>query len=252
MASENYTLVNNTEKAQGGPYTREDPSDGRKKSCLDFALVTNKLLPFIKELLIDSERKYAMNRVTYEKGLLTLKPSDHYTMFLVFHNLPLGIEKKEKDVRWNKPGGWKKYEEVTNDRAKDIHKIVENKSKSVDEMMEGVEKIFDKIKFQSFGKTKIRKSKTKSKADTIEENRSGEAYAKNLMKKQSDILANEIADIKDMKQGRTSKVFKLRERIIGTKKQGQEACAVKDPKTKELIVATEETKRVSLEYCKEF
>ena len=72
------------------------------------------------------------------------------------------------------------------------------------------------------------------------------------MKKQSDILANEIADIKDMKQGRTSKVFKLRERIIGTKKQGQEACAVKDPKTKELIVATEETKRVSLEYCKEF
>ena len=71
------------------------------------------------------------------------------------------------------------------------------------------------------------------------------------MKKRSDILANEIADIKDMKQGRTSKVFKLRERIIGTKKQGQEACAVKDPKTKELIVATEEIKRVSLEYCKE-
>ena len=120
LASENSTLVNNTEKAQGGPYTREDPSDGRRKSCLDFALVTNKLLPFIKELLIDSERKYAMNRVTYEKGVLTLKPSDHYTMFLVFHNLPLGIEKKEKDVRWNlnKPGGWKKYEEVT-DRAKD-------------------------------------------------------------------------------------------------------------------------------------
>ena len=171
-------------------------------------------------------------------------------MFLVFHNLQPGIEKKEKDVRWNlnKPGGWKKYEEVTNDRAKDIHKIVENKSKSVQEMIEGVEKIFDKIKFQSFGKTKIRKSNTKSKADTIEENRSGEAYAKNLLKKQSDILTKEIADIKDMKQGRASKVFKLREKIIGSKKQGQEAC---DPKTKELIVASEEIKKVSSEYCKE-
>ena len=71
------------------------------------------------------------------------------------------------------------------------------------------------------------------------------------MKKQSDILTKEIADIKDMKQGRASKVFKLCEKIIGSKKQGQEACAVKDPKTKELIVASEEIKKVSLEYCKE-
>ena len=48
-----------------------------------------------------------MSRVTHNKGKLTLTPTDHYTMFLILHNLPLGRECKEQVVKWNlkKPGG---------------------------------------------------------------------------------------------------------------------------------------------------
>ena len=143
------------------------------------------------------------------------------------------------------------YEEVSNDKAKDLHKLVENESKSVEEIMTCFEKIHDKIKFKSFGKTKISLTKPKCKVGTNEETESDEKKAKNLLKKQSEILLNEIGEIKEMKQGRSTKVFKLREKILGHKKQSQEACAVKDPKTEELIVSSEEIKKVSLEYCKE-
>ena len=141
LASDNYILVNNTEKAKGGPWRRGDPSDKNKKSCLDFAIVSIQLVPYVKELVIDSEKQFAMNRVTHKKGKLTLTPADHYTMFLVLHNLPPGTQQKEKVVKWNlkKPGGWSKYEEATNRKADEIRKVIENEEKSVTEVVEEFE-----------------------------------------------------------------------------------------------------------------
>ena len=54
---------------------------------------------------------------------------------------------------------------------------------------------------------------------------------------------------KALKQGRTTKVFKIRDVIIGKKKAKQEAHAVYDEEKKEVVVSNEEIKKVTLNYC---
>ena len=63
VASGEYVLINNTKKCLGGPWTWADPANPCNLSCLDLVLVSSSLSPFVKELIIDSERKYGMCRV---------------------------------------------------------------------------------------------------------------------------------------------------------------------------------------------
>ena len=70
-----------------------------------------------------------------------------------------------------------------------------------------------------------------------------------MLKKQTRKIEEAIEKIKDDKDGRCGKVFKMKEIIAGPKKGGQEAHAIRDPITKELVVGTGEIKRVSLEHC---
>ena len=64
LASKDYILVNNTELAEGGPWTWEDPKDRKKpwkernKSCLDLFIVCKQLFPIIKGLKIDYKREH--------------------------------------------------------------------------------------------------------------------------------------------------------------------------------------------------
>ena len=75
-----------------------------------------------------------------------------------------------------------------------------------------------------------------------------EQRAKELLEKQSQMLEAEINEIKMMRHGRMTKVFKMREKIAGSKKQSQEAHAVRNKKG-ELVVSNEEIIKVSLEHC---
>ena len=52
-----FILLNNTNLANGGPYTRCDPADKSRKSCLGPVIVSKSLFPFIKSLEIDNENK---------------------------------------------------------------------------------------------------------------------------------------------------------------------------------------------------
>ena len=72
--------------------------------------------------------------------------------------------------------------------------------------------------------------------------------AKEILRRQSEKLEKEILDIKNGKQGRASKVFKMKARIGGSKKTGMEAHAVMSPNSGELLVSSEEIKKVTLEY----
>ena len=56
-------LLNNSDKAVGGPWTREDPADSSKKSVLDLAVCSRQLERYVKFLCIDSERNWAARRV---------------------------------------------------------------------------------------------------------------------------------------------------------------------------------------------
>ena len=55
--------------------------------------------------------------------------------------------------------------------------------------------------------------------------------------------------IKATTQGRTSKVFKMREVISGAKKLKKEAHAIINTKNNKLVVANSEIKEVTLDYC---
>ena len=121
-------------------------------------------------------------------------------MFLILHNLPLGREPKEQVVKWNlnKPGGWKIYEEATNEKAEDIRKVIESKDKSVETVVKEFEKIHNKIKFQAFGKTRIKFGK-QNKESVLKKDVPEELRAEELLKRQAKILEEEIQSIKDMK-----------------------------------------------------
>ena len=50
-------------------------------------------------------------------------------------------------------------------------------------------------------------------------------------------------------KGRSAVVFKLKERVVGEKKSGQEATVMIDPTTNEEVNTPEGIKRVSIDYC---
>ena len=66
IASGEYVLVNNTEVAKGGPFTRVDPANANKKSCLGLVIVSANPMPFITELLLYKHREVTPLRVGKE------------------------------------------------------------------------------------------------------------------------------------------------------------------------------------------
>ena len=255
VESKEYVMFNNLDLAVGGPWTREDPADGGL-SCLDLCIGSANLLPYLKSVEVDSLRKMAASRVKVNrKGEITSTYSDHYPV-IVELEMPTVESKSEKKTRWNvdKPGGWDKYKETSNKFAKDIKKIVNDHDLDKDKMEQKVEKINNKIKYIAFGKTKVktdkkRKTDNGNGQDDSEKNDAEQDEALKLKRKQSERIEKHVKQIRELKQGRCTEVFKMREIIVGPKKSGQEATAIKDFRTGELIVNKNEIKKSSLEYC---
>ena len=115
------------------------------------------LEPFIKELLIDSAGQFPIRRVVQKDGKLVFIPTDHYTLILTLTSLQEANHVSNKDVVWNtmKENGWKKYKELTDDKAEEFNEIIEDTEISVEKAVEAFEKKLDKIKFAALGKTTI-------------------------------------------------------------------------------------------------
>ena len=76
-----------------------------------------------------------------------------------------------------------------------------------------------------------------------------EVTNKDLIKKQSKRIEEEVIRIKSLKLGRVGNVFKMKEVITGPKKGSQVPTAIKDPNTGDMVVSNEEIKNVTLAYC---
>ena len=109
------------------------------------------------------------------------------------------------------------------------------------------EKVQEKMKYLAFGKTKPETKRAAAKGDKLEVSESSKA--KELLAKQSKRVETEILKVKALKQGRTGSVFKMRGIVEGKKKAKQDAHAVIDKETGEMVVSNEEIKRVTLSYC---
>ena len=111
-----------------------------------------------------------------------------------------------------------------------------------------------KIKFESFGKTKppsklkvsrrLEREGSSARGMESEDERVG-----NILKRQCQDIEDDINHLKAGKFGRVTNVFKMAEIVGGAKKQKEEAHSIIDPETKNLVVSTEEIKRVSLAHC---
>ena len=70
-----------------------------------------------------------------------------------------------------------------------------------------------------------------------------------LLKEQGDKLEKEINQIKAQGKGRLTRIFRMKQKVLGGKKVGQEPSAVRDPSTGDLMVSSSDIKRTTLQYC---
>ena len=108
--------------------------------------------------------------------------------------------------------------------------------------------IDDRIRFATFDKTKMKQNKPQPKP---KENQTKEEENKETIRKESKKIEEQVQALKKTKLGRVGQVLKLREAISGPKKKAQEAIALQDSRTGELVVSTSEIKRVTTEYCQD-
>ena len=107
--------------------------------------------------------------------------------------------------------------------------------------MKKIDTIEDKIKFKAFGKTKPPTKKKRFEKRLLSE--------EELLRKQSKTIEDEILKIQDESKSRVGRVYKMKDMLMGGKKDRQEPAAIRDPKNNELVVVPEEIKKVTLEYC---
>ena len=213
------------------------------RSCLDLVIVSAALLPFVKRLVIDSSREFTPRRVIRRKEGVTSVFTDHFSLEVVMEGLPGKEGRVDRPNTWNlgKPGGWEKYEELSVEAASKIEKVLENEELDTEEIMEKVDKIEEKMKFKAFGKTKPKTGKKmaakvlKTDAEVLEE--------------QTKFIEEEITKVKDDTKGKVGRVYAMKKRISGGRKEAQEPVAIRDPDTDELVVAAEDIKKVTLKYC---
>ena len=248
VASEEYFLLNNLEQAEGGPWTREDPADGGL-SCLDLAIGSRNLLPFVQSVKIDCKKQFTPKRVIYVGGRMKTIFTDHFSL-LVELKMPR-LEKKEKaPTMWNKnkPGGWAAYTKKSAEMAKKMNVIVDDDDLEVEMIMEKLDKMQDKLKHATLGKSKMKMSKREAKPEKTSETADDEEQATVLKRKESERMEEQIKMITSSKLGRTGQIFKMRDVVVGAKKSGPEAVAVVDSRSGELVVASSQIKKATLEY----
>ena len=63
-----FTILNNLDKSDKGPWTWIDRKDNNIKSCLDIAIASTALVPYVVNFEVDRERKFTPRRVIKKKG----------------------------------------------------------------------------------------------------------------------------------------------------------------------------------------
>ena len=251
ISTGNWCLVNGLgpDIVKGGPFTRQDPATGNQ-SCLDLCVVSVDLLPYVQNLVIDSERKMAVARAVKIGKKYKLIYSDHFTCLLTFTNLPRRKEAKEaRQVVWNLAleGGWDRYKELTDVYSKALEKVI-NTEETVEEKMKKFNKIHDSIKYKSFGKVTIGRKSTKISANYEDVKDKDEAEA--LFIEQEKEANDAIEKIKMLKIPKLGKIWEIRKQVLGGKKGCLDSTAIVDPVSGKLVTSKARIKEVSLEYCR--
>ena len=269
-----YELVNASNKASGGPFTRYDPSDPNrenKKSLLDLCIISKGLSVYLLSLVIDKSRALTPCR-PISKDKLTY--TDHYSLILKFKDIPMKknqVSSDKKTIRWNtnKEGGWENYKKMTSENV-NLLDIINDDSENANNIMKKIDKEVEKIKYKAFGKVKehskpksnkelevLQKDKIKiytCEKEPLDEDKVKDIdrkIAANLLQKQRETFETELKLLREMKssRGRAAAIFHTKDKIVGNKAAVAEAVVLINPKTKEEVTTPMEIKKVSLDYC---
>ena len=106
MSGGDYFILNNLDLAEGGPWTREDPSDG-SFCCLDLAIGSTNLKERVVKVMVDERKEFTPYRPIIMRGVLSLRHTDHYFLILELRMKSKKTTQKP-EVMWNtsKPGGY--------------------------------------------------------------------------------------------------------------------------------------------------
>ena len=93
------------------------------------------------------------------------------------------------------------------------------------------------------------KSGTKTACNKCNKCKTKVQLDEHLLLKRTQQIEADVQKIKESKQGQAGNIFSMKKNIAGPKKGSQEASAIRDPETGELLVNKEEIKRATLAYC---
>ena len=241
---------------------------------LELCIISKELVIHVDILTIDKDRLFTPFRPISKTKLVF---TDHYSLKLVFKNIPMKPTKEvagRKVIRWNtnKEGGWTAYTEMTTNNAK-LEAIAGVTNVDADTMMKKIDNELNNVKFKVFGKAKEKNKVTVSKEieslqkEKVElcrlnDSRRDDAFndvlkeidgklATHLLQKQREAFEIELESIRNLKntKGRSAAIFSLKAKIVGSKSSKQEATVLIDPKSKSEVTTPEDIKRVSLQYC---
>ena len=258
-----YVLVNATNKTKNGPFTRfetNDPGNDEKKSVLDLVIVSKEIEKYITELVIDKNLNWTPAR--NQKG--KLKHTDHFSLFLTL-NIPMLNNKNrptKKQIIWNtkKHNGWEKYKEIT-ENNKELERATAMETEDPETVWNIIDRQMTKAKFASFGKVKVKsKDENDMELESLQlqkiqiarnqEDKEKESKLENIDNKMANVIStiqsNQFErDLKILEgvrreKGKAAAVFKLKEKILGKKKGGQEPTVLKDPATGKELTKLEE------------
>ena len=178
--------------------------------------------------------------------------SDHYSCLITLSSLPRRREgrEEEKIVRWNlaKEGGWKNYEKISEQYKDMLDKLVEDDTLDIEEKYTMFEKILDKIKFKSFGKVTLNKKNEKKNGEE-DDDTSEEEKASSLLEAQENKMKEELDEIRKVNTGKIGRIWRMRTKILGRKKEELKATAIINPDTHKLEVSKQQIKQTTLKYC---
>ena len=264
-----YILVNATSKVVGGPFTRFDPANPDRKSCLDLVIMSKELFRYVHKLFIDKHLVFTPGRPVSKSKI---RYTDHRSLILEFRKLPLKLEVNTAGARYalwntNKIGGWEVYKMLTENNKNIEDAVTKNDDPTV--AMKAFDKELNKVKFKSFGRVKYRNGvKTNKELQELQirkndcilnsEGKDDEELesiekkiAENLLSEQRKNLEKELKLMNELKskKGKSASIFAIKDKVIGKKKMEQEATIIKNPVDNIAVTEPEQIRQISLKYC---
>ena len=273
LNTKKYVLLNSTNKVQGGPYTRYNPTnpeDHESKSCLDLVIISRELYKYVDKVIIDKEQNFTPGNPSVAGKMVY---PDHYALIIKMKNIPLASNKKlssPKFQTWNlnKEGGWLKFHELTDDNSK-LKNLINNNEDDPTILMKEIDKELEKAKFKAFDKVTVRNELKNNKEfmklryereQLIKEDKKenekqivaiDNKMTSKILSKQREYLEKELKQLKEMRnnKGKAAAIFNLKDKVTGKKKSGQEAITMKHPGSNEVLSNKNEIKKAALNYC---